>query len=305
MADFSTPFASQAGRRNPTADEKINGFPCGPADQTLFNGLHYRVESELGNLISYAGLVGSDADLSQVRKAIEALISAATGGGDTSQFLLLSQASSRLPMYPEMLTSDFKINISSPATGTVRVPAGVDFLHRGINKQTTTQVDFNTASSKTYHLRWSPTGGYTLNDLSNSGYNPSAAAETSAVFDSRYDSMLLARVVTNSSNVATITNLANAHDLRAKGEVSNARGAFSGAAPLTAGFDDNVMPSGIVNYNTVVLDWGRTPDAFLTAIGDVNPGAEFNIGTRALSRYQIAVWTQGDVDSNMGWMART
>ena len=70
MADFATPFASQAGRRTPTADEKVNGFPCGPADQTLFNGLFHRLESEIGNVISYAGLTGSDADYAQLRSRL-------------------------------------------------------------------------------------------------------------------------------------------------------------------------------------------------------------------------------------------
>lgn len=303
MADFATPFASQAGRRTPTADEKVNGFPCGPADQTLFNGLFHRLESEIGNVISYAGLTGSDADYAQLRKAIVALIDAATGGGSTDSYLLMSQATARLPIYPEMMTEDRKINISSPATGVVRVPGGIDFLHRGIFQVTTEETDFNTQASKTYHLRWNPGDGFTLNDLSSGTYNPSAAAETSTVFDSSYDDMLLARVVTNSSNVATITNLANAHDLRASGQVVNARGAFSGGE-VTAGYEGGTMPASIANYNTVTLDWARLPEPSLTAIGDV-AFLEFNVGTRALSRYQIAVWGQGDTDISLGWRART
>ena len=207
MANFSTPFGNNSGRRLPTADEKVNGFPCGPADQTLFNGLFHRLESELGNLITHAGLTGSDADYSQVRKAIEALISAATGGGDVSNYLLMTQARTRLPIYPEVVSTDGKINISAPATGTVRVPGNVDLVHRGIFTVTSAETDFTTQANKTYHVRWNPTDGFTLNDLSSATYNPSAAAETSTVFDSTFDDMLLSRVVTNSSNVATFTKL--------------------------------------------------------------------------------------------------
>jgi hypothetical protein len=211
-----------------------------------------------------------------------------------------------------MLTVDKKINISAPATGIIRVPGGISFLHRGIFSVTTTQTDFNTQSNKTYHLRWNPTDGFTLKDLSNSVYNPSAAAETSVVFDSTYDDMLLARVVTNSSNVATITNLANAHDLRTSGQNVDARGSFSGSSVSSAGYEGGVLPNNISNYNTVTLNWARLPEVYMAAIGEVRTSSvgtsseiEINMGVRALNRYQIAVWTQGDIDSSILWRART
>ena len=211
MADFDIPFANTGSRRSPTADEKAQGFPCGPADQTLFNGMFHRIEAELGDLINYAGLAGSDADYSQVRQAILTLINAATGGGSTTDYVLLSQATSRMPIYPEVLTTDGRINFTAPATGTVRMPGGINFLHRGIALLTTAQTDFATVANKTYHLRWSPTGGFVLQDFADTGYSgtPGLNAESSALFDSTYDNMILARIVTNSSNVATITSLAN------------------------------------------------------------------------------------------------
>src|SRR5690606_31790459 len=141
MANFTTPLASNGSRRNPTATEKVEGFPCGPADQTLFNGLFHRIEAELGHIISYAGLTGSDADNTQVRQAVQALISAAVGG-DSSQFLLMDQARARLPIYPEVVSSDYKINVISPAGGTVRVPSGVTFMHRGVFPVVTSETDF-------------------------------------------------------------------------------------------------------------------------------------------------------------------
>lgn len=317
MADFSTPFASQAGRRVPTSDEKINGFPCGPADQLLFNGLFHRLESEVGNVISYAGLAATDADYAQLRKAIVSLIEAATGGGETENYLLMSQASARLPIFPEIKTEDYRINVISPATGIVRVPGGLDFLHRGISLVTTAQTDFNTQANKTYHLRWSPSGGFSLKDLSNSGYNPSAAPETAETFDSVYDDMLVARVTTNSTNVATITALANAHDLRASGQVVDARGGSKGNPDFQTGYEDNTAPSNVNNFDPITLNWARRPQCYLTAINDVwangaksilgniSGAAEFSAGVRPLSRYQIGVWGQGDIDIWVGWAART
>lgn len=68
-------------RREPTPTEISGGFPCGPADLELFNGLFYRstqIGIELEALIVAAGLTPDDAVLTQVRDAITALI--ASGG---------------------------------------------------------------------------------------------------------------------------------------------------------------------------------------------------------------------------------
>lgn len=269
MADFQTPFSNTGSKRSPTAEEKLNGFPCGPADQTLFNGLFNRIEAEIGEVISHAGIVGSDADLTQLRQAIIALIQAETGGGDTSQFLLTSQAVARLPIFPEIQSADFKINVSSPAAGTVRVPAGVAFIHRGVVEITTIQTDFATTASSTYHVRWNPTDGYTLEDLADTvAYNPSSLAETDAGFDTAFDDMLIARVITNASNVATITNLANTQRLDQQSEfeetLSNSNKLW---LPLAA--------------TSVTLDWARTPRLSLNIVNgtksnNATPWGEFN-----------------------------
>lgn len=297
MANFSTPFALTGPRRNPTADEKANGFPCGPADQLLFNGMFHRIEAELGNLISYAGLTGTDTDFTQVRQAVQSLISTAVGeepGGGTENFLLITQARLRLPIYPEVLSADGRINITSPANGTIRVPGGVDLLHRGIFPVTTAQTDFATVNSRTYHLRWNSTDGLVLKDLSNAGYNPLTSAETDAAFDSTYDDMILARIVTNSSNVPTITTLANKNDLAIadKHTLPSTARAGLGVTPLT-------------------LNWGRTPKVSMTgfeALADTAPGAsviasgadEIDFGVKPISRYQLGVYYRRDYNVGDG-----
>lgn len=218
----TAPFANlnELGRRFATATENQQGFPCGPADQSLFNGMFFRLESELGHVIDWAGLVGTDTDLTQLRQAIQQMILSGLAGLedtagtiDTSQFILIGQARARLPIFPEILNGTGLMGVTSPAPGTVRVPAGVTFQHRGIFPIVTVQTDFATAASKTYHLRWNPTDGFTLNDLADVTYNPTVAPETSAIFDSAYDDMLVARVITNGSNIATITGLVNLANL--------------------------------------------------------------------------------------------
>lgn len=207
-------------------------------------------QRELVHLIEHSGQTPDAADLQQVRKAIDILIAAATGGGDTSQFVTFAQARGRLPIFPEIVSADGRINVTSPAAGTVRVPSGVQFMHRGIYPVTTAETDFATVASKTYHLRWNPTDGLALKDLADAGYNPSVLAEGNIGFDSTYDDMLIARVVTNSSNVATITNLANKPVLTgsfAKTTIETQQtGSFAGL-PILEG----------------ALDWARTPQSFI------------------------------------------
>ena len=288
MANFATPFANSGPRRVPTSDEKANGFPCGAADQALFNGLFHRIESEIGNVLSLAGVTQSDAQYNQLGQAIQSLIDAATGGGETEGYLLLSQAVARLPLFPEFLTVDGKVTVSSPANGTVRLPGGVSFLHRGINSLVTAQTDFNTVSNKTYHLRWNPVDGFTLKDVGNGTYNPSSLSESDAAFDTTYDDMLVARIVTNSSNVPTITNLVNKDRLKLSVVKSGASGALDGVYSSTF--------TGSETFN-----WSRTPVVAFSghvATGGVGANGAMEYGNvisgRSVTRYAAS----GYVTSN-------
>ena len=246
MGDFSQPFADDGEFRLPTEEERNLGFPCGPLSKALFNGLFNRLEAELGTIISFAGVTHDDNNSTTLRDAVLALIDAAVGGGDTDGYLLTAQARSRIPIFPEIDSADGKIVISQPAAGTVRIPSGVTFMHRGIFPVITPLTDFATNASKVYHLRWSYVDGYSLNDLADGVYNPGTLAENDPSFDSSYDNMLMARVTTNSSNVATITNLVNKNRLFA-----------SSTKDFTA--------SQYYSWATMVgtshtLDWARTPE---------------------------------------------
>ncbi|CAD7036307.1 phage tail protein [Pseudorhizobium halotolerans] len=236
---------------------------------------------EIKAVIAGAGLSASNNDLTQLLQAIQALISQATGGGDTENFVLMAAARARLPIFPHVLTADGRIPIVSPSAGQVRIPAGYEFQHRGIFTVTTVQADFATAANKTYHLRWSPANGFQLKDLADSGYNPGALAETDASFDSKYDDALFSRVVTNGSNVPTITNLANLDRLKVNTVKTGA------ATALTSAFASSFAGSESIN-------WARTPvPTFAGAIqtsGLTGPGGlEYAnvIGSRILSRYAV------------------
>lgn len=248
MADFDPPFSSVGGvNRSPTTDEQADGFTCGAADLTLFNRLFGRIEAELKAIQDEGGITGSEADDTTVLQAIQAMISAATGGGDTSQYVLFSQAQARLPIYPEVTTNNGVVLVSAPATGTIRIPASATILHRGIRPYTTSQTDLPTDASKTYHLRWNPTDGFSLKDLASGTYNPGSLAETSGNFDSAYDDALIARIITNSSNVAAITNLINRDRLTNKQSIQGQNWRPAGGAYERMGDFSGT------------LNWARTP----------------------------------------------
>jgi len=227
MADFSPPFGHTGSRRFQTGDENNSGFNCLEASRELMTGLQYGPQAEIGNVITSAGLVPTNSDFTQFRQAIELMIADAIYGldlpdtppdPDTSAFIRLNLARIRLPIYPIALTNSGRVGAYTPSTGIVRIPGGVWLLHRGIYQFSTHQVDLSTSPNKTYHLRWTydpntTSGTYALKDLSDGTYNPGGLPETHVNFDSSFDDMLIARVVTTATNSPMVTDLVNSLDL--------------------------------------------------------------------------------------------
>ena len=205
---------------------------------------------EIAHVIEFAGLAPSDADLEQLRKAIVAIFESMSGGGAPESYLTLNQAAARLPIFPEVSGVDGKINVYSPGGGSILVPTGAAFMHRGIAPYNTSDYGepartFATAANKTYHLRWTPVGGFALKDVAAPSYNAALLAEGNPAIDSAYDDMLVSRVVTNGLNEATITNLRNR--TRLFHEVSFER---------TLG---NSISWSALEDTAVTLNWARTP----------------------------------------------
>lgn len=118
-----------------------------------------------------------------------------------------------LPIYPEVYTDDNHFGIGDDS-GSVTVPSGVTLVFRGIYKYETSEETFSTVADKTYHLRMDIDGNITLNDLSDTDYNPDSLSETDESFDTTYDDMLIAKVETDTDNNVTVTNLKNKNVLR-------------------------------------------------------------------------------------------
>ncbi|QIG67660.1 hypothetical protein EVB51_043 [Rhizobium phage RHph_Y17] len=294
MADFNPPWANAGERREPTTDEQDNGFGCGPASLPLFNWQFWSIQSELNKIITAAGLTPSNADMTQVWQAIQIMIDASTGGGDPSGYLTMLQARARLPIFPEVLNATGHFGVVSPGTGQVRVPSGVNFQHRGIYPVTTVQTDLATDPSKIYHLRWNPTDGFALKDLASLVYNPTAAAETDSRFDTTYDDMLVARVVTNSSNVPTITNLINRDRIHDN-------------------YTDIAAPTSLIGANganrtaVVTFNYARTPKTSVHFYS-IDYAGEYPAGsgdqdqriTETLTRYQDSIVLMYDFSTSIG-----
>lgn len=291
MPPFDPPFAAEGERRLATADEQRLGHNCGPADRMLFNGWQNLIEGQFKHLGDQAGInPNEDGDHTFAFRAIQALIAAATGGGGTGDYVLLSQARSKLPIYPEVQAPDGIIPVNWPAAGTVRLPGGFDFLHRGIFTETTVQTDFSIDANKIYHLRWSLANGYELKDLADSTYNPTSAAETHTVFDTQHDDMLIARIITNSSNIPTITNLTNLYRLTRE---TNIQGT---PTSLSSNFGTSFTPYFVIN-------WSRRPEIF-AASGFINTGGAGalerppHLTGHVSTRYQVRATVEANWNEN-------
>lgn len=258
MVDYSPPFCSTGPRRYPTQLEKSGGFPCEGADYMLFNGLEYTLQQEVGEVISHAGLTPSNGDLTQLRQAIKVMLAEAIydldlppdpPDPDLSDFILQNSLRTTLPILPFVMNSTGRAGVYSPGAGYVRIPGNVWITHRGIYRFSTHETTFTTEANKTYHVRWRYVDGnsvYSLLDLADSGYNPDELDEDDAYFDSSYDDMLLARVVTTGANSVQVTDLSNLQAL------SMIESIDSGSINTSVGWT-TLAGSGLS------LNWARTP----------------------------------------------
>lgn len=275
MALFQPPFAATAAKREPTPTEQAAGFPC-EVDKALLNGMFHRSQAETRALLDAAAISGDPAAFDNVLRAVNALIANKIPDAvDPSGFLSSAQLQARLPIHADVQTASGRIAVTSPSNGTVRLVGGETIMHRGVNPVTVPSRDFATSPSKTYHLRWRAQGGWALLDLADAAtYNGGGLPEIHRSFDTDFDDVLVARVVTSAANAATITRLANAADLR---------GSFAapGTNPRDAGrnfarFD--------VSWT---WDWGRVPRQVPYVLSSV-----FGSGVREDS--DRAIYARGD-----------
>jgi hypothetical protein len=167
------------------------------------------------------------------------------GGGDVTQW-------QRLPIFPEIETANGTLAIVDNGNGTLTVSASQNILWRGWDRVSTDSLSAGARTvaiqaNKTYHLRWVRGGAsIVLKDLADIAYNPAAAAETGNGFDSSYDDMLIARVVTNGSNVATVVPLRNRNRLALTADVVSTN-------------PSDLLVNGASGDVALTYNWARTP----------------------------------------------
>lgn len=166
-----------------------------------------------------------------------------------------------LPIFPNTLTADGKFTVSQTGPGQISVAAGTTWIMRGGKSYTSALTPLNTAPSKLYHLRWIKDAGFQLFDIASLVYNPTALAEDNPAFDSSYDNMLVARVITDVSNVATITPLVNRPKLAI---LQNKRIVTPGALNWT-----------VRSGTSITLNWARTPERAAASLSEIR---SFNNG---------------------------
>lgn len=151
----------------------------------------------------------------------------------------------------------------STGAGNIVVSPGQTITRRGarvynLDNLSLANRTFVTLASKTYHLRWYapgigratpsaswPDGRLYLEDIADPTYNPSVLAEANVAFDSTYDSLILARVVTSGANTLTVTPLTNKPFLRGsatKASFHRQSGGWSGLPDLTSNINWSRQP---------------------------------------------------------------
>ncbi|PHR92519.1 MAG: hypothetical protein COA78_33380 [Blastopirellula sp.] len=204
-------------------------------------------------------------------------------------------------VYPEIETLTATLAITDNADGTLTVDAGQAWLMRGLFRYSTD--DFNlaartvtTVASKEYHLRWTLADGFTLKDIADVAYNPSVLVEENAALDTTYDDMLIALIVTDGSNAATITHLKNKAHLHLS--YSNV------SAPTTS-----YLANGASRDVDILVQWARQPRvaASMSSFSMHSNGhSDHNDKSQTISeltRYLVRVHQMYDYTVNLGLTA--
>jgi hypothetical protein len=172
----------------------------------------------------------------------------------------MQSAVSTMPIFPEVSGAGaMTITLGS---GNIVIDAGQSWVWRGIRAFSTSDFSsgdrtLTTAANKTYHLRWhapgtgaaTPATTYPIGRFELADMTAASPVETDSSYDSTYDRMLVGRVVTNGSNVATITPLVNKQVLRLRFLSNDTR------------FTRTTSGSGlfVVPFAAVSMNWARTP----------------------------------------------
>lgn len=280
---------------NPAAGQEGSAVPAKAVEHP---------QREIQTVITAAGLTPDENQVDQLNEAIDTKISLAVGG-ESQLDAVINLLRARARVYPEILTASGTFNLSQPTGSSVRIPAGIDLLHRGCFLETTAQQDFSHVANKVYHLRkrWTGTPGWFLEDVSGSTYNPGALAEGNTAFDTAYDDMITHKIVTDASNVATITPLVNKDRILL--EISNAgvttTNNAADDASRTATLVWNLARQPIMAVTQVSIQVGGSSGNFMS--GAQTHDHDLNITRLSFNRYGASLTLRRDYAQNFDILA--
>ncbi|MBL4731498.1 MAG: hypothetical protein JKY82_02715 [Rhizobiaceae bacterium] len=244
------------------------------------------MQEEVLKVVEAAGLVADGDDWTQLWQAIQWMISQNQAGA-----LALFKNSL---VFPEIETADAKLAIGDNNDGTLFIGGAQTWLLRGVFRFSSDDTNLadrtvTTVANKTYHVRWHapgtgaaapietyPYGRFELVDMT-----AAAPPEGDSSYDTTYDNMLVARIVTDGANASTITTFINRASLSFSANLAKAP-SYLGSSAWRADFSAD-------------LNWSRSPKvwSFSGAVYCNAPGSGNYVLGGANIPNGIAIWRYG------------
>ena len=197
-------------------------------------------------------------------------------------------------VFPEIETADAKLAIGDNNDGTLFIGGAQTWLWRGMFRFSSDNINLagrtvTTVANKTYHVRWHapgtgaaapietyPYGRFELVDMT-----AAAPPEGDSSYDTTYDNMLVACIVTDGANASTITTFINRASLSFSANLAMVP-AYIGSTAWRADFG-------------AVLNWARAPKvwSFSGAVYCNAPGSGNYVLGGANIPNGIAIWRYG------------
>ena len=218
MSDFSTPFAKDGPRRDPTAEERTGGFPSGPASLELFNGLLYRLEEEFRAILEAGAAPADELTYDSLKTAVENIVAGASGDPRLATLVNINDLLEYTPIYPtigggsrDVVDNAIVLSHTTSRSGINVVYPAFEVILGGVRRYSVNRGNVDIVDDGTYHLRWNRTDGVTLKSLGDTEYNSGGLAATDQSFDTGKSDVLLAEIIKDGASVTTtgLRNVAN------------------------------------------------------------------------------------------------
>ena len=184
--------------------------------------------------------------------------------------------------YPYIVSKTQRLELIQHGAWKIEIDRGQIFNWRGtwnINTGAFSESErsFDLAPSATYHLRWQPSDGFLLFNLNDVTYNPQGLAESSAVFDTTFDDMLIAKIITDEQGITEIITFRNTQRLLVQW-LSNQPSKIQASSTGAAFYDS----TSVANLS---LQWSRTPCVYWQGVSGLDYGSNYRASLGIINLY--------------------